>query len=99
MFRLLALLLLICSIIGNFALQKSYEGYRAFEVSPENIEQIKILKNLRRDVKNFDFWEEISRQYGRPTRFMVSPEKIEFTEKLLLENNVKYVTIMENVEK
>lgn len=95
MFKIIISICLLGSIV--VAVQKSYDGFKVFRVSPEFPDQMKYLKNLESS-EGIDFWDPIHFVANYPTRVMVSPEKIEFFKNYLASAGVSYELIIENVD-
>ncbi|XP_066149004.1 carboxypeptidase B-like [Euwallacea fornicatus] len=75
----------------------SYEGYKVYEVVPENLEQLRFLHEFSENPK-YDFWKS-SRNVGTVSHVMVPPEEQGYFELLLTHNGfVSFKISVPNVE-
>lgn len=73
-----------------------YDNYSVFSVQVTNTVQEKLLTDLRKQDKKFDFWTDV--MVERQVDIMVPPEKrSEFTD-LMAQNDLKYSVKIENVQ-
>uniref|UniRef100_V5GRX6 Zinc carboxypeptidase A 1 n=1 Tax=Anoplophora glabripennis TaxID=217634 RepID=V5GRX6_ANOGL len=74
----------------------SYDGYKAYSVTPKTLGQAKILKEFEDD-EHFDFWSEF-RALNSSVDVMVSPKAQLDFENFLSSEGIDYTIFIENVE-
>jgi len=74
---------------------KKYDGYKVFQIIPENEDQLALLRQWGR---SFDFWLEPT-HVGRPTHMMVAPQQQYFVRAKLLANGVPHTIHIDDVQK
>ncbi|KAH1011513.1 hypothetical protein HUJ04_000864 [Dendroctonus ponderosae] len=76
---------------------RSFPVYKVYHVTPNTLEQAKILNAYHYEEK-FDFWEE-SHLLGDPSDIMVAPEDQPAFERNLTRNLFDYSIVIDNVER
>ncbi|XP_002022329.2 carboxypeptidase B [Drosophila persimilis] len=94
MTNLLGLLALLLGGLALVAADQGYEGYRIYEVTPQNAVQGKLLHQL--SLEGFDFLSE-SRLPGRPSRVIVSPAQLETFETVLRGQKLAHTLVNDNL--